>query len=86
MNPNAQNKILQIVALKVLLGVASDIAESGYFSNMADASTDVDKEMAVYVENIGLMPVTQTNADTIVVYIKDVLLRINLRIQDARGQ
>ena len=32
------------------------------------------------------MPVAQTNADTIVSCIKDVLLRMNLRIQDARGQ
>ena len=31
------------------------------------------------------MPVTLTNADTIVTCIKDVLLRINLRIQDALG-
>ena len=28
-------------------------------------------------------PVAQTNADTIVVCIKDVLLHMNLRIQDA---
>ena len=66
---------------------------------MADESTDaskivqrvicicwVDKEMTVYEKYIGLMPVTQTSADTIVVCIKDVLLHMNFRIQDARGQ
>ena len=37
MSPNAQNEILQITALKVLCGIASDIAESGYYSIMADA-------------------------------------------------
>ena len=37
-------------------------------------------------EYIGLMPVAQTNADTIVVCIKDVLLHMNLRIQDACSQ
>ena len=42
--------------------------------------------MTVCAEYIGLMPVTQTNADTIVVCIKDVLLHVNFRIQDARGQ
>ena len=60
MSPNAQNEILQIMALKVLCGRASDIVESGYYSIMADESTDasiieqlvisircVDKEMAV---------------------------------------
>ena len=87
------------MALKVLCGIASDIAESGYYSIMADGSTDtnnieqlvicihwMDKEMTVCEEYIGLMPVAQTNADTIVICIKDVPLRINLRIQDARGQ
>ena len=29
MSPNAQNKVLQIMALKVLHGIPSDIAESG---------------------------------------------------------
>ena len=33
-----------------------------------------------------VMPVAQTNADTIVSYSKDVLLHMNLRVQDARGQ
>ena len=42
--------------------------------------------MTLCEDYIGLMPVAQTNADTIVVCIKDVLLHMNLRIQDARGQ
>ena len=42
--------------------------------------------MTVCEEYIGLIPVAQTNADTIVVCIKDVLLRMSLRIQDARWQ
>ena len=41
-SPNAQNEILQIMALKVLRGIASDIAESGYYSIMADESTDAN--------------------------------------------
>ena len=41
MSLNAQNKILQIMALKVLHVIASDIAEYGYYSIMADESTDV---------------------------------------------
>ena len=60
---------------------------------MADESTDasnieqlvificwVDKEMKLCKEYIDLMAVTQTNADTIVVCIKYVLLCMNLRI------
>ena len=41
-----------------------------------------DSMLGIY----GLMPVAQTNADTIVVCIKDILLHMNFRIQDARGQ
>ena len=85
-NPDAQNEILQIIALKVLRGIASDMAESGYYSIMADETTDasnieqlvicmrwVDKEMTVHEDYIGLMPIAQTNADTIVSCINDVL-------------
>ena len=98
MTLNAQNEVLQIMAPKVLRSIASDITESGYCSTMADESTDVsnieqlvicmlwmDKEITVCEEYIDLKPVTQTNADTIVVCIKDVLLCMNLRILDARG-
>ena len=66
---------------------------------MADESTDVsnieqllicifwvDKKMTVCEEYIGLMPVAQTNADTIAFCIKDVQLLMNLRIQYAREQ
>ena len=46
----------------------------------------VDKERKVCQEYTGMLPVALTNADTIVACIKDVLLHMNLRIQDARGQ
>ena len=99
MSLNAQNEVLQIMAPKVMCGIASDIDESGYYSIMADGSPDasiieqlvicihwVDKEITVFEEYIGLMPVPQINADTIVNCFKDVLLYVNLRIQDTRGQ
>ena len=44
----------------------------------------VDKEMTV-CEEYGPMPVAQTNADTIVVCIKFVMLCMNLRIRYAHG-
>ena len=81
----------------LLRGIASDIAEYGYYSIMADESTDPSNNeqlvicicwvnQAVCEKYISLMPVAQTNADTIVVCIKDVLLRMNHRIQDAHEQ
>lgn len=39
-SPAAQNEILQIIALTVLRDIASDIAQSGYYSIMADETTD----------------------------------------------
>ena len=71
-------------------------AESGYYCITADESIDasnieqlvicihwVDKEMTVHDDHIVLMPVAQTNADTIVSCNKDALLHMNLRTQDA---
>ena len=70
------------MALKGLCGIASGIAESVYYSIMAEESTNasnieqlvicihwVDKEMTACEEYIGLMPVPQTNADTIVICV-----------------
>ena len=42
--------------------------------------------MKICEEYIGLIPVAQTNADTIVVSTKDVQLHMNLRIEDAHGK
>ena len=42
--------------------------------------------MTVCEEYIGLMPVAQPDADTTVICIKNVMLCMNLRIQDGRGQ
>ena len=99
MSLNGQNETLHIMALKVLCGRARNKDESGHYSIMADKSTDVshieqlvicicwvDKEMTACGEYIGLMPVPQASADKIVICIKDVLLHMNLRIQDACGQ
>ena len=96
MSLNAQNEILQIVVLKVLVLWQVTQLNLDTTSIMADESTDVsteqlvicirwvDMEMRLCEEYIGLMPVIQTNVDTIVVCIKSVLLLMNLRIQNAR--
>lgn len=74
-SPAAQNEILQIMALKVMRGIANSITESGYYSIMADETIDasnteqlvicirwVDKEMTVNESYVGVMPIAQTNA------------------------
>ena len=53
------NEILQIMALKVLHGIASDIAESGYYSIMADQSTDASniEQLVIYIHCVDKMTV-----------------------------
>lgn len=46
----------------------------------------VDEKRTASEDFIGLQPLNNTTADTIVNVIKDVLLRMNLRISDSRGQ
>ncbi len=54
MSLNAQNIILQIIAIKMLHGIASDIAESGYYSVMAGDITDVSNiETACNLHSLG---------------------------------
>ena len=54
MSLNAQNEILQIMALKVLCGIASDITESGHCSIMADESVDASNiEQLVVLHMLG---------------------------------
>ncbi len=69
------------------------------YTIMADESADVsnkeqlvfcirwvDDELIVHKDFIGMHPMQGTSADQIVFIIKDVLLRMNLRLEDARGQ
>ncbi len=66
---------------------------------MADETSDVsNKEQLVFCirwvdeflipheEFIGMHPLPNTKADEIVLVIKDILLRLNLKIANARGQ
>ena len=54
MSLNNRNEILQIMALNVLHGIASDMVESGHYSIMADESTDVSNiEQLVIFAYIG---------------------------------
>ena len=46
----------------------------------------VDNNLEAHEEFIGLHRIPNTEADTLVNIIKDILLRLNLRIADARGQ
>ena len=87
MSLNAQNEILQITAQKVLRGIASDTAESGYYSIMADESTYANniEQLVIYIvgtRDDSMQGIYWSNAsrsnkcNTIVACFKDVLLHM----------
>ena len=68
------------------MGPNPSLADANNIEQLVICTRWEDKEMTVCEEYIGLMPVAQTNADTIVVCIKDVQILMNLRLHDAYGQ
>ena len=89
--PDIQNEFLQVMSLNILRNVARDIRNSNIFSIMADEMADVskieqlvfcirwvDNNLEAHEEFIGLHPIPNTEADTLVNVIKDILLRLNL--------
>ena len=93
MSPKAQNEILQIMALKVLRGIASDMAESGYYSIMADESTDASTD-ASNIEQLVIcicwvdkeMTVCKEYIGLMPVAQTNAGTTIGCKIHDARGQ
>lgn len=94
-----QNEMIQVMALKVLRDVAASLHSSKFFTIMADETTDVanqeqvviclrwvDDDFEIHEEFIGLYKVDSIAASTLVQVIKDVLLRMNLSLDKARGQ
>ncbi|KAJ8041249.1 Zinc finger MYM-type protein 1 [Holothuria leucospilota] len=87
------------MALRVLRDIVNDIKGSDIYSIMADETADVSNteqlvlclrwvtdELTVHEDFIGMHPLNNTSADHIISIIKDVLLRLNLHIKNARGQ
>ena len=98
-SPDIQNECLQLMALHILREVSHNIASSHCFSIMADECTDcsnkeqftinirwVDQNLNAHEEFIGLYLVSTIDAQSLVSAIRDVLLRMNARIADCRGQ
>ena len=94
-----QNEMLEIMALRVLREIAQNIQNALIYTIMADETADVsnkeqlvlcirwvDDDLVVHEDFIGMHPLKDTSADHIVFIIKDILQRMNLRLEDARGQ
>ncbi len=97
-SPDIQNEILSIMALRILREIACEVSGKWY-SVMVDETTDlsnteqmvmclryVDDTLEVHEELIGMYSLESTSAESILSMIKDVLLCLNLRINDYRGQ
>jgi len=97
-SPEIQNEIIKIMALNIQRQISAKIQDAVYYSIMADETDVSNKEQIVicirWVDNnlvahedfIGLHPLHRTDANTITNLLKDILLRLNLCIDNARGQ
>ena len=93
--PQAQNKLLKLLASKLLRKIATDIRSSGCYSILADEATYVSNTqqlvtcirwvtegLLVEEDFIRLMLLNKESAAA----IKDVILRMGLSIEDAKAQ
>ena len=91
--------MMQIMALRVLRELADDIQDINFYLIMCDEATDVknvselavclrwvDDELEAHDESIGLKNMPNTDADSTVRELKDVLLRMHLKLNKCRGQ
>ena len=98
MSPDVQNEILSIMYHFVQREIASAVSGQ-WFTIMVDETTDqsnleqmvfcvryVDFDLEVHEEFVGLYSLETTSADSIVSTIKDILLRMNLSLDNCRGQ
>ena len=89
--------MMKIMALQVLREVAQNIQSVDFYSLIGDKATDVsnalqlviclrwvDCDLVAHDEFIGLKDMPCTNVDSIVTEWKDVLLRMNLKLNKCR--
>ena len=86
-----QNEFLEVMSYMVLRKLLGDIHNSPYLMVMVDETTDVankeqltfvirwvDESLDVHEEFLGLYNLSSTTADSIVAFIKDILLRFEI--------
>ena len=94
-----QNELLSIMSLQVIREIASQIQSAPYFTVMTDEATDlanieqvvlviraVKDNLTVTEDFIGLYKTESIGSSLLVSIIKDVLLRMNLKLKYCRGQ
>lgn len=93
-----QNEFLSIMALQVLCEITANLQSSANFTIMVDETTDmsnkeqvvlvfrwVDNDLVPHEEFVGLYQTDSISSNALVAVIRDVLLRLNLKIECCRG-
>ena len=94
-----QNEIIRLMTFITLRDIAKNIKDSIFYLIMADEVADcsrkeqfvicfrqVDKDFDTYEDFIGIDSVDNIKTDSLVTVIKDVLIRLNIPLSNARGQ
>ena len=94
-----QNEIVRIMATDILRNISDSVSDAKFFSILADECTDIsnkeqlticlrwiDKAMEPHEDFVGFYEIPNIMANTIVGAIKDVLKRLNLSLDNCRGQ
>ena len=93
-----QNEILQVMALRVLRQIASNVQATN-FTIMIDETTDtstteqvvfvlrwVDSSLQVHEDFVGLYETDSISSNSLCALVKDVLLCFNIKLENCRGQ
>ena len=77
MSPQIVNELLQMMSQSVLQSVVDEVKRTKWYSIMADETRDISnrEQLVIY-----------TTAETIFNALKDCLIRLNLPMQNCRGQ
>ena len=94
-----QNEIIQVMGHQILRQIASNIKAAGRFSIMVDETPDVstkeqvvfalrwiDDNWSVHEDLIGLSQTDSIDSNSLVHIIQDILLRLDLKLENCRGQ
>ena len=98
-SPQVQNELINVMAQSIVRNIASSIRKAKYFSIMADEVTDasnkeqvvicfrrVDDQLEAHEDFVGLYMVESIQSDNIVHVLTDTMTRMNLSINNCRGQ
>lgn len=98
-SPDIVNELIMMMGQAVLRQILKDVREALWFSLIADEASDishnehlsisirwVENSYGIHEDNIGLIQLPDTKAQTLFSVIKDVLIRCSLPLSQCRGQ